>query len=435
MFIVDLLLYAGQIEMSSLIQLNTDVTNECFDHAKVFCYPGSPFVPGSKKIIGPTATGVLDGLTFAVKDLIDVRGAKTGCGNPQWLYQTTTAEYSAPCVEALLQAGAQFIGKTITDEFAFSLEGINDHYTTPLNPCCPNRMPGGSSSGSASVVAQGFADLALGTDTGGSVRVPAAFCGVYGIRPTYGEISLSGTMPFAPSYDTIGWFARNPETLQLAAGSLLPKQRDNEQPFELSNLYCAIDAFALAAPEVAESLWAIAQSFAAKKFVNIFKDDPAKWLHSYQVLQGREIWETLGKRLVVTEHIMLTESVAERFSQTHIIDDESVTKAQRFRTDFSDKLIHAIPRNGAIIIPTSPNIALNKSASKKEVADFYAASLTLNSIAGHAGLPQVCIPAGTVEGCPVSLSLIGHAGDDIRLIATARIITRLLNPSRTTSTN
>src|SRR5947199_6802555 len=157
----------------------------------------------------PTGSGMLDGLCFAVKDLIDVAGWKTGCGNPTWRDSHPPAMAHAVCVEQLLRAGARCVGKTICDELAFSLLGENHFYGTPLNARAPDRVPGGSSSGSASAVAAGLCDTALGTDTGGSVRVPASFCGLYGIRPTHGRIDMSGVMPQAPRTGTTRWFARD----------------------------------------------------------------------------------------------------------------------------------------------------------------------------------------------------------------------------------
>ncbi len=157
----------------------------------------------------PTGRGPLSGLTFAVKDFIDVAGCRTGGGNPDWLAGHPVAARSAAVVETLLGAGARLVGKTNMDELAFSLEGANAHYGTPVNPVCPDRLPGGSSSGSAVAVAAGLVDFALGTDTGGSVRVPASFTGIFGFRPTHGRVSTVGVAPFSPSYDTIGWLARD----------------------------------------------------------------------------------------------------------------------------------------------------------------------------------------------------------------------------------
>src|SRR6266699_3728649 len=169
----------------------------------------------------PTGSGMLDGLCFAVKDVIDVAGWKTGCGNPTWRDSHPSAVANAVCVEQLLRAGARCIGKTISDELAFSLLGQNHFYGTPLNPQAPDRVPGGSSSGSASAVACGLVDFALGTDSGGSVRIPAGFCGLYGLRPTHGRISTAGMMTQAPSFDTVGYFANNSATFGRTGSVLL----------------------------------------------------------------------------------------------------------------------------------------------------------------------------------------------------------------------
>src|SRR5262245_29043360 len=209
------------------------------------------FVPGPRARLEPTASGPLDGLTFVVKDLIDVAGHVTGAGNPDWAARQVPAARSAPVVERLLRAGATLVGKTITDELAFSLEGENHHYGTPLNPRAPDRLPGGSSSGSAVAVAAGLADLALGTDTGGSVRVPASFCGVYGYRPSHGRLSLDGVVPLAPSYDTVGLFARTAEYLHAAAHCLIGAPAVQSKP---PRLLLATDALALAEPDAAAAL-------------------------------------------------------------------------------------------------------------------------------------------------------------------------------------
>src|ERR687889_2186783 len=175
---------------------------------------GSAFV--QELGVDPTGSGPLDGLTFAVKDLIDIGGYKTGCGNPSWGHTHPPATVNAVCVEQLLAAGARCVGKTVTDELAFSLLGENHFYGTPLNPKAPDRVPGGSSSGSASAVARGLVDFALGTDTGGSVRVPASNCGTWGLRSSHGFISVAGVNPFAPTFDTVGILASSAVVLAYA---------------------------------------------------------------------------------------------------------------------------------------------------------------------------------------------------------------------------
>src|SRR6516225_12387728 len=171
--------------------------------------------------LSPTGSGPLDGLCFVVKDTIDVAGFKTGCGNPTWRDTHPAAAVHAVCIEQLLRAGAHCAGKTICDELAFSLLGENYFYGTPLNAYAPDRVPGGSSSGSASAVACGLVDFALGTDTGGSMRVPASNCGIWGMRPSHGFISVAGVLPFAPTFDTVGLFAQSVEVLTRAATVLL----------------------------------------------------------------------------------------------------------------------------------------------------------------------------------------------------------------------
>ena len=162
------------------------------------------FVPGTIVHRPPHRSGALSGLTFAAKDLFDVAGGVTGCGNPDWAATHKAAGVDAWAVDALLGAGASLTGKTVTDEISLGLLGINRFYGTPLNPRAPDRVPGGSSSGSASAVAGSLVDVALGTDSGGSVRIPASFCGIYGLRPTHGRISVAGMMIQAPSFDTVG---------------------------------------------------------------------------------------------------------------------------------------------------------------------------------------------------------------------------------------
>src|SRR5437867_1998231 len=211
----------------------------------------SPFVPGPPVRIAGAPRGPLTGLTFAAKDLFDVAGQPTGGGNPDWARQRPVPTRHAWAVQRLLDAGATLIGKTITDEVSLGILGENPFDGTPLNPAAPERVPGGSSSGSASAVAQGLCDTALGTDTGGSVRVPASFCGLYGIRPTHGRLVLDGMMAQAPSSDTTGWFARDARTFARVSEVLLGEPIPTDLP---ARLLVAVDAFGLAEPETSAAL-------------------------------------------------------------------------------------------------------------------------------------------------------------------------------------
>src|SRR5437773_8091978 len=211
----------------------------------------SPFVPGPALRIAGAPGGPLARLTFAAKDLFDVAGHPTGAGIQDWARQHRGPPRHAWAVQQLLDAGATLIGKTITDEVSLGILGENPFDGTPLNPAAPDRVPGGSSSGSASAVAQGLCDVALGTDTGGSVRVPASFCGLYGIRPTHGRLDLAGMMPQAPSSDTTGWFARDAETFARVSEVLLGEPVPASMPLRL---IIAVDAFGLAEPETTAAL-------------------------------------------------------------------------------------------------------------------------------------------------------------------------------------
>src|ERR1700756_1453132 len=206
------------------------------------------FVPGPRVHIEGRPGGPLAGLTFAAKDLFDVAGYPTGGGNPDWARQNPVPVRHAWAVQRLLDAGATLIGKTITDEVSLGILGENPFDGTPLNPRAPGRVPGGSSSGSASAVAQGLCDTALGTDTGGSVRVPASFCGLHGIRPTHGRLDLTGMLPQAPTSDTTGWFARDAETFARVSAALFGHPMPADLP---ARLVVAVDAFGLADAETA----------------------------------------------------------------------------------------------------------------------------------------------------------------------------------------
>jgi len=390
---------------------------------------GGAFVPGLRLRLPQTARGRLDGLTFAVKDLIDVAGTVTGGGNPDWARTHGPAASSAPAVERLLAAGASLDGKTITDELAFSLEGVNAHYGTPLNPACPDRIPGGSSSGSASAVAACLVDFALGTDTGGSVRVPASFCGLYGMRPTHNAIPLDGVLPFAPSYDTVGWLARDAEMLAKVGDVLLPPAT----PAPIETLVIVRDAFAIADETVAAALRKVCTTLGAVQEIDVFGGAEADWFEAYRILQGTENWRELGPWITATKPAF-GEAIAPRFAGTAEIAADDVARWQPLRDAIRTKLRAQLSGGLAWLIPTAPCIALLKDVpgAGEQIGPFYGRALTLTSIAGHAGLPQISLAVATVDGCPVGLSIVGGAGQDRALLdAACRLSARLTNRTST----
>jgi len=373
------------------------------------------FLPGERCTVAASGRGMLDGVAFAVKDLIDIEGKITGGGNPHWAASHGPAAAHAPAVAALLAAGAHACGKTITDELAFSLEGRNWHYGTPVNPLLPDCLPGGSSSGSAVAVAAGLADIALGTDTGGSVRVPAAFCGIYGFRPTHGRVSLDGVLPFAPSYDTVGWFARSAALLH-DAGRVLLDPPVSSTP--IRRLCLLADVHAMTESRSAAFVRSAAEALGAGTSLDVFAGRASQWQVCYQVLQGAEIRQTLGDWIAASKPLFGPD-IAPRFASVMDITDEDIRIQQALRVDIAARL-DALLRDGTVLVfPTVPMPALRKTSSQAAVGAFYEAALAINAIAGHAGLPQLVMPVGRVDGRPASLSFLAAKGMDEAMLAEA----------------
>ncbi len=381
------------------------------------------FVPGPHCERGPTGSGVLDGSRLAVKDLIDVQGARTGGGNPDWLARQPAADVDAPAVALLRAAGARVVGKTITDELAFSLEGDNAWYGAPCHPTDPERLTGGSSSGSAAVVAWNEADVALGTDTGGSVRVPASFCGVFAMRPTHGRISLNGVLPFAPSYDTVGWFARDARLLR-AAGRVLLQCRGTGVQAPMT-LHVAHDALALADAPVRDALidWC-ARAGIDQEVVAFDGDwhDWHDWVQAYATLQGLEIQQQLGP-WIRARSPSFGPTIAPRFEQALALDPALFVKWNEWRTQATQNLATRLPPGQAWLIPAAPCVAPQRNASGDELGNFYQRALALGSLAGHAGLPQITLPLASARGLPVGVSFIAAAGQDGQLLDLAVALT------------
>ncbi len=383
------------------------------------------FVPGDDTWL-PGGDGPLAGLTFGSKDIFDVAGKVTGGGNPAWAATHGPAEANAWVVQQLLDAGAELVGKTITDELTRGIFGENVHYGTPANPRAPGRVSGGSSSGSAAAVAGELVDFALGSDTGGSVRVPASFCGLYGLRPTHGRIPRGGMLLQAPSYDTIGWFARDQETFERVGKVLLASDIEPALP---TQLLIAEDAFELAEPETRSALSAAAVAlsdmFQSVTTVRLAPTSLTDWSNQQQVLQSREAWEAV-REWVDRVNPAFSFEVSDRYVTARSVTDEQVAAAQLRREDIVARMNKVFQGGDRVLcLPTtiSPAPPTGHPVSRRHELRLRNSALT--SIAGNTGRPQISLPLARVEGLPVGLSLLGDRGADEVLMALAKKIAEL----------
>lgn len=361
--------------------------------------------------------GPLSGLSFAAKDVFDIAGFRTGAGNPDWLRTHPPAERTASTVQLLLDAGATLAGKTHTDELTFSLNGENHHYGTPVNPHAPGRIPGGSSSGSAAAVAGELADFALGTDTGGSVRLPASNCGIFGFRPTHGFIPNDGVVPLAPGFDTVGWFARDGKMLQQIGNILLSSGHD--QP-GFRDFLLATDALELVftgiRPALDQAVANLAETLGEFEEVNLYHGNAEHWMSAFRTLQGAEVWQTHGAWITEIRP-EFGPDIRSRFEWAATIDPGLVPSARSARSEVSRYVDELLGQESVLCIPTSPSIALPKSLDGDALEQFRQNALALLCVAGLAGLPQVSLPLARHDSCPLGLSLIGPRHSDSRLLA------------------
>ncbi|MBL6931885.1 MAG: amidase [Rhodospirillales bacterium] len=360
--------------------------------------------------------GPLAGRTLAVKDLFDVRGFNTGAGNPAWLETHEPAKQDAWAVARLMSAGAHLVGKTLSDEMAYSLIGANHFYGTPPNPAAPDRIPGGSSSGSASVVAQGLVNFAIGTDTGGSVRIPASFCGLYGFRPTHDRIAVDGLVPLGPSFDTVGWFTPDATLLESVGKVLLENPDPAPTPTRLVRLD---DLFAAADPacitNLQEAVGRITSHFDSVSGATIAPGGFAEYRDTYRYVQGYEAWQAHGDWVETCRPAFgpLTQA---RFDFAKAITDEEFQGWRETRARLRGHVLDLIGNDGVLCLPTAPGAPIGRNAPEAEFDAFRATVLDFTAYAGIAGAPQVTMPIGSAAGGPIGLSLIGAPGTDLSLL-------------------
>jgi amidase len=392
---------------------------------------GDPLLPA-------TGSGLLTGMSAAVKDLFALEGFPIGAGNADRLAESPAETTTAPTVTDLLAAGAVVTGIARTDEFAYSLAGTNSHYGTPPNPKAPGRVSGGSSSGSASAVSLGQATIGLGTDTGGSIRVPSAYQGLYGIRTTHGVISTDGLLPLAPSFDTVGWMTRDAATLAAVGSVVLPSRQPlgslaepppaelprTELPF--SGALVAPELLALAEPDVGLAVddylaaWAVTVGLPDLHTAGLQTEDLPAWLAAFQTVQGFEAWQHHGPW--VSRHwssfgadVAARFDIASRIDRRQADDARDVLRAAR-------QHIRSVIGNGLLVLPSASSVApliSEATLGGAAVENVRRATMQLTCIAGIAGLPAVNIPLVTENGLPCGVSIIGPANRDADILALA----------------
>jgi amidase len=375
------------------------------------------FVPHGHFRIAGAASGPLAGLTFVAKDLYDVAGHPTGAGNPTWLATHAVPVRHAPLVARLLDAGATLVGKVITDELAYSINGDNVHYGTPVNVNAPGRVPGGSSSGSGAAAAARLCDFALGTDTGGSIRIPASYCGVWGLRPTHGLLPGDGVAPLSPSFDTFGWLASDGGVFERVGSVLLPQAAMPGDALVFEDAWALADAEAQ--PLLESVAAAVAHIVGEPRRVTIGDPDLDAWRKAYITVSAREAWDAHGA-WIESAHPVFGPAIAQRFSYAKSVSDADFAAARHERERISQRVRDALGAGGVAILPTAAGPAPRLDAAPADIDAFRMRTLRITCIAGHARLPQVSLPLRAASGLPLGVSLLGSPGSDRALICLAR---------------
>ncbi|MEZ5828474.1 MAG: amidase [Hyphomicrobiales bacterium] len=361
--------------------------------------------------------GPLADLTFVVKDMFAIQGRKVSNGNPDFYAHATPAHDTAPAIARLLEAGASCTGVTVCDEFFYSVLGSNVHYGQPINARARGHVTGGSSCGSAAAVAAEMCDFALGSDTGGSIRVPASFCGLYGLRPTHGRIALTGATAMAPSYDTVGFLARDAELLR-KVGHVLLEGAEVDAPIE--RLVLAQDIVAYSEASVDQVLWEtldkLAGAIPKPERMDIAGEDIVEWRKAFATIQAFEIQSSLLP-FIQSHNSDLGPGIKERFEAASRITFSEAEAARAVRADVVKRLTAIVQPGTLIVLPTTPTLPPERDIPDgASFVEFRTLTLQSTCLAGHAELPQISIPAGEAAGCPVGLSFIGWRGGDEALL-------------------
>lgn len=378
------------------------------------------WVSHGKFVIDGASHGPLSGLTFAVKDIYDVAGWPTGFGNPVWLQTHAQATLTSPMVQSLLDAGATLKGKLITDELTYSLNGDNLHDGTPVNVNAPGCVPGGSSSGSAAAVAAGSVDFALGSDTGGSTRVPASYCGIWGLRTTHGCLPTVGVLPLQPSFDTLTWLAQDIDVFEKVGEVLLPATQH-----QLKKVLYWQDLWDMAEAELKHGLAQVQSVLSALLGVQPESQGLLPvgqtledWRRAYHVASARESWMVHGAWIDQYKPAM-GQAIADRFKFASTVTEAAAQKAWADIEMIKQRVQQLVAEHGVVVLPSSASTAPRLDADPASVDDVRMRTMRITCVAGLSGLPQISIPMRTASGKPYGVSLLGPKGSDLALLRLA----------------
>ncbi|MFJ8791795.1 amidase [Streptomyces sp. NPDC102462] len=373
-------------------------------------------------LVAARAPGPLDGVGIAVKDLFAVAGQPIGAGVAAWLAEQRPQTETAPALAELLDAGAHIVGIARTDEFAYSLTGANAHYGTPPNPAAPDRVSGGSTGGPAAAVALGQAAVGLGTDTAGSIRIPASYQGLVGLRSTHGSIDRDGVLPLARSFDAIGWLTEDVAASTAIARVLLGGPDGTGRPADRTLRLPTVEA--MAAPEVVEAFSAVVERAAAAGLlppvhgVDLPHAQLERWVEAFRTVQAWEAWQAHGCWLTAHPDA-LGPDVAGRFAQASRVSEDEAARALAVTAEAAGRLTELL--SGAVLaLPTAPGPAPSRAATGQQFETARAATLRMTCLAGLAGAPAVSLPLlRSADGLPVGLCLVGAPGSDLDLLTLA----------------
>jgi amidase len=384
------------------------------------------WVPHGRFSLPATSEGSLSGMTFAVKDLYHIAGIPTGAGNPTWLSTHDTPQHTSPLVEQLRAAGASVAGKVITDELAYSLNGDNIHYGTPINVNAPGRVTGGSSSGSAAAVAARLVDFALASDTGGSTRVPASYCGIWGLRTTHGLLTTEHVVPLHPSFDTMNWFAHDADTFSRVAQVLLPAT-----DFKARRVLKPAAVWALASEDFQEALTdvlnkAVKLIGSPSQEISFTNSDQTleQWRLAYVAHGASEAWALHGDW--ITEHQpTFSAPIAGRWDAAKKVTPAEAQAAIQTTAMIRQQIRDMLADDAIVVMPSAAGLAPLLNATGADVDAMRTRTMHITCIGGISGVCQVSIPYRNAAGLPVGVSLMGPAGSDLALIALAKQISEM----------